>query len=258
MYDISLLSSNDTFFVIIALYLKSKKDTAKKTIFFDEKMNFSRITITALEDFQTESEYSIADLEECFFFFLQEFGPIASGYNSYNERKRQLTCFQDSCTPSDEALVIFFLEINWENWIDQVDNEAQGKKRKLGSTKKFSGWTSDDVKKFNDICHLVSSARENRKDLEEKYKSLVKNKNSYTKITTISKGVLNADEHEVIPYTDLLIDFNDSQSSLVTPNMSQEYEESYAKDVNETEVNLTEHFSQEYSVGDLVAHRAAV
>jgi len=91
-------------------------------------MNFSRITVTAIEDFHAESDNSIADLEECFFFFLQEFGPIASGYNSYNERKRQLTCFQDSCTPSDEALVIFFLEINWENWIDQVDNETQGKK----------------------------------------------------------------------------------------------------------------------------------
>ena len=246
-------------FFVIALYLETKKDTAKKkTIFFDEKMNFSRITITAIEDFQAQSEYSIADLEECFFFFLQEFGPIASGYNSYNERKRQLTCFQDSCTPSDEALIIFFLEMNWENWIDQVDNEAQGKKRKIGSTKKFSGWTSDDVKKFNDVCHLVSSAREDRKDLEEKYKLLVKNKNCYTKINSRSEGVLTADEHEVIPYTDLLSDFNDSQSSLVTPNMSQEYEESYAKDVDETEVNLTEHFSQEDSVGDLVAHRTAV
>jgi len=45
-------------------------------------------------------------------------------------------------------------------------------------TKNFSGWTSDDVKKFNDVCHLVSSARENRKDLEEKYKLLVKNNNN--------------------------------------------------------------------------------
>jgi hypothetical protein len=221
-------------------------------------MNFSRITVTAIEDFHAESEYSIADLEECFFFFLQEFGPIASGYNSYNERKRQLTCFQDSCTPSDEALVIFFLEINWENWIDQVDNETQGKKRKQISTKKFSGWMSDDVKKFNDICHLVSSTRENRKYLEEQYKLLVKNKNCSTQITTIRKAVINDDEPEVTPYTDLLSDFNDSQSSLVTPNMSRECEESYPKDVNETEANLTEHFSQEDLVGALVDHRAAV
>jgi len=105
---------------------------------------------------------------------------------------------------------------------------------------------------------LVSSTRENRKDLEEKYKLLVKNKNCSTQITTISKAVINDDEPEVTPYTDLLSDFNDSQSSLVTPNMSRECEESYPKDVNETEANLTEHFSQEDLVGALVDHRAAV
>ena len=219
-------------------------------------MGFSRITVTPIEEFHDDSDYSEADLEECFFFFLQEFGPIASGYKNYNEQQKQITLFQDICTPSDEALIIFFLEINWEDWIEEAENGTPGNKRKLVSTKKFSGWTPDNVKKFNDICRLVSSVRENenRIELEEKYKLLVKNKNCSTVTITRSKGVIHDNEPEVIPYTDLLSDYNDSQSSLVTPNLSQqEYEDSDPQDVPETGDDLTEHFSQEDLLGELVA-----
>lgn len=258
---VSIQSVNDTFLCIIALYLKSKKDSVRKTIFFDKEMGFSRITVTPIEEFHDNSDYSEADLEECFFFFLQEFGPIASGYKNYNEQQKQITLFQDICTPSDEALIIFFLEINWEDWIEEAENGTPGNKRKLVSTKKFSGWTPDNVKKFNDICRLVSSVRENenRIELEEKYKLLVKNKNCSTVTITRSKGVIHDNEPEVLPYTDLLSDYNDSQSSLVTPNLSQqEYEDSDPQDVPETGVDLTEDFSQELLLGtELVATNQA-
>jgi len=48
------------------------------------------------------------ELEECFFLFLEEFGPITSGYISFNRYKKQIVLFQNSCTPSDEALNYVF------------------------------------------------------------------------------------------------------------------------------------------------------
>jgi len=45
------------------------------------------------------------------FLFLKEFDPIESGYSSFNRYEKQIVLFQNSCTPSDDALLIFFMLI---------------------------------------------------------------------------------------------------------------------------------------------------
>jgi len=65
-----------------------------------------------------------------FFLFLEEFGPIASGYSSFNCYKKQIVPFQNSCTPSDEALIMFFMLIGTCGYKrlkqNQVTNQKKG------------------------------------------------------------------------------------------------------------------------------------
>ena len=101
------------------------------------------------------------------------------------------------------------------------------------SNKKYSGWASDDLHKFNKFCRLVGTARATplRKELEEKFKTHNK---YHCKINEIEPA--HSDEtsniespSSVVPYTDLL-------AHVVTPhNLSQTDEFDSAQDVPETE-----------------------
>ena len=250
---IRILSSN-YYFSFLALYMKSK-NTTNGTNFFKKTMGLSTIPISIAPTMDTRN-HSLEDFKNCFFFFLEEFGPIASGYNNFSPRKKQMNSFQDSCTPSDEALVLFFLNVNWDCWVNEIDNSDGMKKRKQVCNKKYSGWTSDDVKKFNDFCHMVASARENvyRKNLEEQFKK----SNRYHSTLTYHENQesFEVPNNTVVPYTDLLDEFDDNSSSLVTPNMSQDCDNSFPNDVIETEAQ-TEHFSQEHLEASF-GNRAAV
>ena len=196
--------------------------------------------------------------EECFFLFLEEFGPIASGYNNFNRYKKQIVMFQDCCTPSDEALVIFFLSVNWDSWVQEIETSSSDhpRKRKLVSNKKYSGWNSDDLLKFNKFCRLVGTARATplRKELEEKFKTRNKYHCMINEIEPAHSDETSNIESpsSVVPYTDLL-------AHVVTPNnLSQNEEFDSAQDVAETEDMDETQFSVELLLEDTTPQHVAV
>ena len=95
-----------------------------------------------------------------FFLFLQEFGPIACSYKNFSRYQRQTYRFQDCCTPSDEALVLFFIKINWDHWV------SNSTRVKFKSNRKLNGWSSEELEEYNSICKNVFRARQNQKRIK--------------------------------------------------------------------------------------------
>ena len=179
------------------------------------------LRLTTIHDDEC-GDYTPEDLKEGFFVFLDTFGSIACNYQQYNPYNQQLRLFKDCCTTSDEALILFFLDTNWDFWIYDVENpqateDEKRKKRpnKTGkSNRKFGGWSPTDIYHFNDFCREVFSSRSGRVRLqyEEEYMS---------KKRTTKKKISIEEPQEPVPIIEPYNDLMDV-SQIVTPNMSQE------------------------------------
>jgi len=54
------------------------------------------------------------------FFFLDCFGSSVCGYSRFNESRKGQIFFSNSCTISDEAFAILFLQNNWKTWVQHA------------------------------------------------------------------------------------------------------------------------------------------
>ena len=144
-YDYLIITNHPKIILILSLglYFKYKNEGTPKLV----SNKFAMITIS------TNFEQDKND----FFLFLEEFGPIACSYKNFSRYCRQNYRFQDCCTPSDEALVLFFIKINWENWV------SNSTRVKFKSNRKLNGWSTSELEEFNSICKNVFRARQDTK-----------------------------------------------------------------------------------------------
>ena len=96
--------------------------------------------------------------------------------------------FSDLCTVSDEAFGKFTIERCWDIWLkeceeelnknDFSDNSSDTNKEKIKyqyavkkTNKRFGGWTSDGMKRYDEIASNVKSDRNMNKNIEIEYKN---------------------------------------------------------------------------------------
>lgn len=98
--------------------------------------------------------------------------------------------FSDLCTVSDEAFGKFTIERCWDIWLkeceeelnknDFSDNNSDTKKEKIKyqyavkkTNKRFGGWTSDGMKRYDEIASIVKKDRNMNKKIENDYKDFM-------------------------------------------------------------------------------------
>ena len=192
--------------------------------------------------------------QDAFNLFLDTFGETISGFKEFSDYNKQIRLFSETCTVSDEAIVLFFLEKNWDKWSNDIGEMSQVNQEvieltdkhqverannhiiytKKHSNKKFGGWTPEGIERYNKITQLVFCARQTqvRKRLERAYKNLKVLTNEdlrpaieqRTKVDKMIKAL-------PVPYNDLGEESDNSDDysvnsgdQMITPNHSQELE----------------------------------
>ena len=181
----------------------AKLDQEIYRVIFNKNMMLNISTIIG------DGDKPVSNIEkQSFFFFLDMFGDTICGYKNYSDYYKQIYIFQERCTVSDEAIVLFFLEKNWDKWAEGVyDMESNVEESlkimqqhgveacpqqivftKKHSNKKFGGWTHGAIERFTDIARKVASARDRkeRKVVEQEYMQYRRSKN--TKFKSLMDG----------------------------------------------------------------------
>ena len=142
--------------------------------------------------------------------------------------------FSDQCTVSDEAFGRFTIERCWDIWLkeckeelnknDFSDNNNDTKKYKIKyqyavkkTNKRFGGWTSDGMKRYDEIANLVKSDRNMNKKVEIEYKDFMFQKmygDKEEKQQTAAPDVILSDVHEKLGET--YVPYNDFGSPYIT------------------------------------------
>ena len=98
--------------------------------------------------------------------------------------------FSDLCTVSDEAFGKFTIERCWDIWLkeceeelnknDFSDNSSDTNKEKIKyqyavkkTNKRFGGWTSDGMKRYDEIASVVKKDRNLNQKIENDYKDFM-------------------------------------------------------------------------------------
>ena len=96
----------------------------------------------------------------------------------------------DYISVSDEAFAILIFENNYETWCDMVKRNntklspviqkytnGGSSSGKNGSSRRYQGWNSEGIKRFNDLFDLVKADRESAhaKPFEEAFKNYCEN-----------------------------------------------------------------------------------
>ena len=135
--------------------------------------------------------------------------------------------FSDQCTVSDEAFGKFTIERCWDIWLkeceeelnknDFLDNSSDTKKEKIKyqyavkkTNKRFGGWTSDGMKRYDEIASIVKSDRNMNKNVEIEYKNFMYQKmygDKEEKQKTVPDVISSSDiqdklGEEYVPYND--------------------------------------------------------
>jgi hypothetical protein len=115
-----------------------------------------------------------------YMWFLSVFLKHGVGAKNWNQcHLRQVV--SKYCTPSTEAYVLLVLQNNYNRWMDRAENPMKPNKelaeslftnggisRRGGnaSSKRGGGWSSDGIKRFNELVLLVKNDRKTRLDFE--------------------------------------------------------------------------------------------
>lgn len=156
---------------------------------------------------------SDGNVNEDYIFFCDRFFKCIVRVSVYNERWDSLQTMSDIATPSDEALALLILENNEARWLQEIETQRDpslgGEKKGLpkakytnsgknssnrGFTKRFSGWSSAGIERFNELLRLV---KEDRSANGQWFDGIVlerkKNKESVKSIAKTQTGIIKAD-----------------------------------------------------------------
>ena len=211
-----------------------------------------------IKDTEDGESQDITEMEQdAFNLFLDTFGETISGFKEFSDYNKQISLFSETCTISDEAIVLFFLEKNWDKWSNEIGDMSQVDQEvieltdkhqverannhiiytKKHSNKKFGGWTPEGIDRYNAITNLVFCARKTkvRKRMERAYKNMkvLTNEDLRPAIEQCAK-VDQMIKALPVPYNDLgeESDYSDDYSvnsadQMITPNPSQELESEF-------------------------------
>ena len=91
--------------------------------------------------------------------------------------------FSDICTVSDEAFGRLTIERCWDSWLSECQNSNKELKTKKQSdytlnktNRRFGGWSSEGMKRYDEIAKLVKSDRELNQQAELFFKHLMMEK----------------------------------------------------------------------------------
>ena len=140
--------------------------------------------------------------------------------------------FSDICTVSDEAFGRLTIERCWDSWLSECQNSNKEQKSKKQSNytlnktnQRFGGWSSEGMKRYDEIAKLVKSDRELNQQAELFFKDLMMEKNYGDKVNTpqITPVQVLSDIHQslgdkYVPYNEFMFE---NTNDLKTNNEKQ-------------------------------------
>jgi ubiquitin C-terminal hydrolase len=117
---------------------------------------------------------------EAYIFFCEHFLKCIVGNTTFNKMLKLNLKLSEIATPSDEALGLLLLENNEFKWISEAQNKGnkstpqegieniakpkytsggRSKGTTKGLTRRYGGWKSDGIKRFNEFLDLVKEDR---------------------------------------------------------------------------------------------------
>ena len=125
-----------------------------------------------------------------YFNFIEYFIAPVVGKIFYKENRCD-RLMSDYISVSDEAFAILIFENNYDTWCDMVKrnntklstvirkytNGGSSSGKNSSSTRRYQGWNSEGIKRFNDLFDLVKEDRESphAKPFEETFKNYCQN-----------------------------------------------------------------------------------
>jgi len=93
-------------------------------------------------------------------FFVETLLPAAVGSKGWREDMCTKKLSDTRATVSDEAFVLLCLENMWGKWHSTTGSKHdRGKYTNGGSNRKYSGWSVEGIKRFNELLRLVVKNR---------------------------------------------------------------------------------------------------
>jgi hypothetical protein len=116
---------------------------------------------------------------EAYIFFCEHFLKCIVGNTTFNKMQKLNLKLSEIATPSDEALGLLLLENNEFKWLSEAQNKGnrsnqdgnwnndkpkytsggRSKGTTKGLTRRYGGWKSDGIKRFNELIDLVKEDR---------------------------------------------------------------------------------------------------
>ena len=142
-----------------------------------------------------------------------------SGKKKFDKKKQCSVLFSDICTVSDEAFGRLTIERCWDTWTKECEQKQIQPNVKNLSTyttnktnKRFGGWSSVGMKRYDDIAKLVKSDRTFNHQVESKFKNLMFTNTYKNEMPHIAQPVqVLSDIHsslgnEYVPYNEFMIE----------------------------------------------------
>ena len=125
----------------------------------------------------------------CYFEFIEYFVSAVVGKIRYKEN-RCVKVMSEFVTTADEALAILIFENNFDTWKDMAKNtitknsevarkytNGGSSKGDTASSRRYQGWSSEGINRFNELFDLVKKDRSSRhaKSFEEMFRQYCEN-----------------------------------------------------------------------------------
>ena len=111
-----------------------------------------------------------------------------SGKKKFDKKQQCSVLFSDICTVSDEAFGRLTIERCWDTWTKECEQkQIQPNVKNLSiyttnkTNKRFGGWSSAGMKRYDEIAKLVKSDRTFNHQVESLFKDLMITKHTKQK-----------------------------------------------------------------------------
>ena len=114
---------------------------------------------------------------------------IYTGKKKFDKKKQCIQIFSDICTVSDEAFGRLTIERCWDTWLTECQNmnniNSTNMQKKVKhqsvftmnkTNKRFGGWSSEGMKRYDEIAEVVKSDREHNQQVEYQFKDFMMTK----------------------------------------------------------------------------------
>lgn len=155
--------------------------------------------------------------KDVYIWFLSVFLKHGVGARNWNQLHLRKT-ISKYCTPSTEAIVLLIIENNYNRWIDEHNNVEKLRKElapplytnggisKRGgkaTSKQGGGWSTEGIRRFNELIVMVNSDRKSRLEFEEMVKEKLTADNTVKRWTAEKDGIEeDEDEEEIVAIHD--------------------------------------------------------